>query len=90
MQQTMKQRARPRARTVAVALVAGFAVLLLLFPGSGIDRQPPECYSMFGYVVPCDAWVAWAAAAATAGLVSFALWTNHRRNEHRDGKGAEE
>jgi uncharacterized membrane protein YgaE (UPF0421/DUF939 family) len=90
MQQTTKQSARPRARTVAVALGAGFAVLLLLFPGSGIDRQPPECYSMVGYVVPCDAWVAWAAATATAGLVGLALTTNHRRNQHGDGKGADQ
>jgi len=90
MQHTTMQSARPSARTVAIALVAGFAVLLLLFPASGIEPQPPVCYSMFGYVVPCDAWVAWAAGAATAGLVGLALWTNDRRNQHRDGKGAEE
>ncbi len=79
MQRTTKQSVRARARTVAVALGAGFAVLLLLFPGSGIDRLPPECYSLFGYVVPCDAWVAWAAAAATAGLVGLGLFTAGRR-----------
>ncbi len=84
------QSARPSARTMAVALVAGFAVLLLLFPASGIDPLPPVCYSLFGYVVPCDAWVAWAAATATAGLVGLALTTNHRRNEHGGDKRAEE
>jgi hypothetical protein len=41
--------------------------------------QPPECYSIFGYVVPCDAWVAWAAGAATAGVVGLALWMIDRR-----------
>jgi hypothetical protein len=66
--------ARLRTRTIVVALLAGLAVVLLLFPGSGIDRQPPECYSMFGYVVPCDAWVAWAVGAATAAVVGLALW----------------
>ena len=69
---------RLRTRTVVVALLAGLAVVLLLFPGSGIDRQPPECYSVFGYVVPCDAWVAWAAGAATAGVVGLALWVIDR------------
>jgi len=63
--------------------VAGFAVLLLLFPGSGIDRQPPECYSMFGYTVPCDGGLAVVAAAATAGLVGFALWMYDRRPSRR-------
>lgn len=53
------------------ALVAGFVALVLLFPGSGIDRQPPECYAVFGYVVPCEAWVAWAVAAAVAGFAAF-------------------
>jgi hypothetical protein len=70
---------RLRTRTIVVALLAGLAVVLLLFPGSGIERQPPECYSMLGYVVPCDAWVAWAAGAATAGVVGLALWALDRR-----------
>ena len=64
---------RLRTRTIVVALLAGLAVVLLLFPGSGIDRQPPECYSVFGYVVPCEAWVSWAAGAATAGIVGLTL-----------------
>lgn len=66
-------------RTIIVAVLAGLAVLLLLFPGSGIDRQPPECYSVLGSVVPCEAWVSWAAAAATAGVVFFARWRRDRR-----------
>jgi hypothetical protein len=78
MEQTTKPSIRLRS-----ALLAGLAVLLLLFPGSGIDRQPPECYSMFGYVVPCDAWVAWAAGAATAGLVSLAMWRNGAAGPHK-------
>jgi len=89
MQHTTMQSARPRARTVAIALVAGFAVLLLLFPASGIDPLPPVCYSMFGYVVPCGAWVAWAAGAATTGVVGLALWTYDRRNQHGDDERAE-
>jgi len=64
-----------------IGLLAGLVVLVLLFPGSGNSAQPPTCYSMFGYVVPCDAWVSWAAAAATAGLVSLGLWMNVRRRQ---------
>ena len=79
MEPTAGTSTRLRTRTIVVALLAGLAVVLLLFPGSGIDRQPPECYSVFGYVVPCDAWVAWAAGAATAGVVGLALWALDRR-----------
>ncbi len=78
MEQATGPSTRLRSRTVVIALLAGLAVLLLLFLGSGIDRQPPECYSMFGYVVPCDAWVAWAAGAAMAGLVGLAILGERR------------
>ncbi len=79
MDHTVWPNTRAKTRTIVVALLAGLAVLLLLFPASGIDPQPPVCYSMFGYVVPCDAWVAWAAGAATAGLVGLAMWAIDRR-----------
>ena len=64
---------------IAAALLAGLVVLLLLFPGSGVDTLPPECLSVFGYTVPCDAWVSWAAGAATAGVVGLGLWLKDRR-----------
>lgn len=79
MQPTTRRSVRASARTIVVALLAGLAVLLLLFPGSGIDRQPPECYSMFGYSVPCGGGLAVAAGAAMAGFVGLALWVNDRR-----------
>ncbi len=85
MEQPTKRSARPSARTVAVALLAGVAVLLLLFPGSGIDRQPPECYAMLGYVVPCGGGLAVVAAAAVAGLVGVALWIYGRRSSRHGG-----
>ncbi len=71
--------ARPRVKVIAVALLAGLVALILLFPGSGTAAQPPICYSIFGYVVPCDAWVAWAAGGAAAGVVGLALWMIDRR-----------
>lgn len=72
---------------LAVALLAGFIVLLLLFPGSGVDTQPPECYSILGYTVPCEVWVAWAAAALVAGLVGLYLWrrTPISADPHHEG-----
>jgi hypothetical protein len=81
MEQTTKPGFRPRMATIVIALLTGFVVLLLLFPASGILPIPPVCYSMLGFVVPCEAWVAWAAAAATAGLVGIALWMNDRRRQ---------
>lgn len=68
-----------KRRTIILALLAGLVVLVLLFPGSGITTQPEQCFSVFGYGVPCDAWVSWAAGAATAGLVGLVLWMNDRR-----------
>jgi hypothetical protein len=65
---------RGRAATITVALLAGLGVLLLLFPASGVATDPPECYSMLFFVVPCDAWVAWAAAASAAALVGLGRW----------------
>ena len=49
-------------RDVAIALLAGLVVLVLLFPASGVDTLPPECFSVFGYTVPCDGWGRWLVA----------------------------
>lgn len=37
----------------AAASLAAVIVFVLLLPYSGDDTDPPECYSVFGYVVPC-------------------------------------
>jgi hypothetical protein len=58
---------------IAAALLAGLAVLVLLFPVSGILPVPPECYSVFGYTVPCELWVAIVAGAATALVTGVLL-----------------
>jgi hypothetical protein len=43
-----------RFRTTALGAVLGaLVVFVLLFPASGHDTDPPECFSSFGYVVPC-------------------------------------
>jgi hypothetical protein len=61
----------------------GLAVLVLLFPASGIEPIPPECYSMFGYTVPCGGGLAVAAGAVTAGAVALLFWISDRRNPER-------
>jgi hypothetical protein len=63
---------------IAVTFVAGVAVMLLL-PWYGLDSDPPQCFSMFDYRVPCGAGLAFAAGAAVAGVVGFALWLTSRR-----------
>lgn len=74
MNQTEPHGRRWTLAKVAIALLAGIVVLVLLFPGSGITREPPECFSVFGYTVPCGGGVAVAAAVATAGIVGLLLW----------------
>ncbi len=72
MEREPKRRARSRATTIFVALLSGLVVLLLLFPASGVTTDPPECYAMLAYVVPCEAWIAWSVGAVTAGVVALA------------------
>lgn len=64
--------AERRLRTALPAVVAGvgsgFLVLLLLLPASGIDTNPPVCYSTFGYTVPCGSGLAFG-AALVVGLI---------------------
>lgn len=45
---------KKRFRATGAAAAAGaLVVLVLLFPTGGNDSDPPECFSAFGYVVPC-------------------------------------
>lgn len=39
--------------TIVTAVLAALVVFVLLLPSSGNDSDPPECFSVFGYVVPC-------------------------------------
>ena len=71
------------AAKVALALVAGLVVLVLLFPAGGIMPFPPVCYSVFGYVVTCDA--LWAVAAGTAVAVVVGLTVGLRSRRARRG-----
>jgi len=68
-----------RRGAIMLALLIGFAVLALLFPASVATSQPPVCRSMLGFVVPCEAWVAWTAAAGAAALVYLAVGAIFRR-----------
>lgn len=54
-------------------------MLVLLFPAAGVTTDPPVCYAMLFYVVPCEAWVAPLAGGVTAALVGWGLWTSDRR-----------
>ena len=68
---------------LAVPILAGLVVLVLLAPASGVAALPPQCWSVFGYGVPCGSGLSLAAGAATAGVVGLALWLNGRRRKHQ-------
>ena len=68
---------------VAIALLVGLGVLVLLFPGSGTAPLNPQCFSVFGYGVPCNSAVAGAAGAATAAVVGLFFWIAGRRTRGR-------
>ena len=73
--------AREILPAIAVALVAAVLTHVLLAPASGIDTLPPECYSYFGYVVPCNngLWIGVAVLAGVgAGAVVYAVLRRRR------------
>jgi hypothetical protein len=74
MERTEGPRTWSTAAKVAIAVLAGLVVLVLLFPASGVDTLPTECYSVFGYTVPCGGGLAVAAGTATAAVTGILLW----------------
>lgn len=64
---------------ISAVVGLGIVALVLLFPASGNSRQPPECYSVFGYSVPCGAEVAVVAAVLAAGTSALLLFLLDRR-----------
>lgn len=74
----MQHRSRRRTPAFAVAwvvasLTIGLVTFLLLFPFSGADTNPPVCYSVFGYVVPCDAEGSVAVGVGTALVLTVVV-----------------
>lgn len=74
MDPTGRQGTWSTATMLAIVVLAGLIVLVLLFPASGVDTLPPECYSVFGYAVPCGNGIAVAAGAAVAAMIGLLLW----------------
>lgn len=64
---------------LGIALLAGLLTIALLLPWSGVDTDPPECFSMFDYTVPCGSGLAFAAGAAVVGLVGLVVSLMSRR-----------
>ena len=64
---------------VAISLVAGLITVVLLLPWSGNDSDPPQCFSMFDYSVPCGAGLAFGFGVAVGGVAGIAFWLSSRR-----------
>ena len=80
MEQTPERQGMSTRAKVALALGAGLVVFVLLFQwGGGTSSDPPTCFGMLFYTVPCGGWPAVAAGALTAGVVGLLLWWSDRR-----------
>lgn len=62
-----------------IALLGGAVMFVLLLPASVQTSDPPRCFAMLFYPVPCAEWVAPLAGVATAGLARLGLWLLARR-----------
>ena len=62
-----------RGRDVAVAMLGGAGVLVLLWPTSGQDSNPPKCWNAFGSEVPCEGSSLFPALAVALALF-IAMW----------------
>jgi hypothetical protein len=79
-------KARPRLRTI-LPLLAGIAALVLFFPITGIDTDPPICYSVL-LTVACGAELSIGAGLATAAVVGLVLWVAESRKRSLFGVAA--
>lgn len=67
-----------RVALLTVAVSVGFLALILLFPASGVDTDPPQCFSTFGYTVPCGSGLSFATGVVVAGALGFAFLSRGR------------
>lgn len=82
--------------TGAAALFGGVLVFLLLFPANGNDSDPPECFSVLNYVVPCGfghdqspgAGFAVLGASAAVGLVVVGAFAGRRDRDRASRESA--
>ena len=61
-------------RLIILAVLAGLAAFVLLFPwAGGTASDPPTCFGLFWYPVPCGGWPPFVAGAVTALIVWLVL-----------------
>jgi hypothetical protein len=58
---------------LATALLAALLVFALLVPADIVDTDPQQCFSAFGYGVPCGNGISFVAAALAAVIVGLAF-----------------
>ena len=84
---------RRRDGWVAIKSAAAVGILInfLVHLNSGVDTDPPECYSVIGYVVPCNRGIAYPLALAGFAIVGVVVYVLRRRQqqviEHRATTG---
>ena len=80
-------------RVAAAAAIGALMAFVLLIPQGGADTDPPECWSYFGYVVPCGlgheqehgAGFAFTGAVVAASLVVAGWAVGRAQGARRDG-----
>lgn len=58
---------------LASALLSALLVFAFLFPADVVDTDPQQCFSVFGYGVPCGNGVSFVGAALAAVIVGMAV-----------------
>lgn len=61
------------AISLASALLSALVVFAFLFPADVVDTDPQQCFSVFGYGVPCGNGVSFVGAALAAVMVGMAV-----------------
>lgn len=63
---------------VVIAVLLAVVVVLALLPTRGVDTQPPVCWALGGYEVPCSQAPAWGSGAIVLILGGLVGWRSRR------------
>jgi hypothetical protein len=80
-----------RSPLVAVLTAVGLSIIavLVLLPTRGVDSQPPVCWAIGGYEVPCRQAPAWGSAAVILLLGSLVAFRIRQGEEVQRRRGTQ-